>query len=275
MAHGRILATGLLLGALVAAPVTVAAQGTDFTTVTSEDGLVTINIPDGVAPAGVSVGVVLRSAADAPPEIDPAAARPFYEITPVDVVFSDQVEVRRRIVLADVGIDPVESGLPLAVTAIRDGDGNWSWLESQTLRYEYGGSVLELDAGTRSGGQLFPAVSASLTLAPGEGMTGTVGEVFRLEAVLGVPPGSASMSSVFGASTNEPGILVEKEQSDFDFLGRQANSHEYRCLAPGTSQFFAAYTVEEIADVHPVTTAVGLDGTVLFVSVHGEVTCEG
>ena len=99
MAHRRILMTGLLIAGVAAIPAIASGQTGDSTTVTSEDGSVSLEIPADAVPEGTSVEIVLRPADAAPEEVDPAAARPFYEITPADVTFSEPAIVTRRIVL--------------------------------------------------------------------------------------------------------------------------------------------------------------------------------
>lgn len=230
----------------------------------------------GAVPEGTTVEVEIRPADAAPVEVDSAAARPFYEITPTDVAFAEPVTVTRTIVLADVGIDPTAGGgLPTAVTAIHDGAGGWRWRDGQLERYEYGGPELLLIARTDSGGQLFPVIAGALRLAPDEGLVGTVGELFTLEAVLAAAPDSESIASASSAVTDALNILAPEGVNDFDFLGSQANSHQARCLAPGPSGLDANYRIASMADTHPVTIAAGLDGSDLAVQVHLDITCEG
>jgi hypothetical protein len=104
--------------------------------VASDDGLVTLTIPDGSAPVGAPITITALGQADAPPELQEIAFRgSFYRLGPADLALTGPVTIDRRIDLVALGIDPQESGYPVVTLALRSAAGTWTWLPDQQLSF--------------------------------------------------------------------------------------------------------------------------------------------
>src|SRR5262245_52161668 len=98
------------------------------TTVSSDDGKLTIEIPDGALPAGVEVTATFHGSADGAPEAEPLESPGFYRLEPSGTTFALPVRLSLRLTADELGIDPGVDGLPLMVNATRADDGSWDWL---------------------------------------------------------------------------------------------------------------------------------------------------
>src|SRR5689334_10035043 len=82
---------------------------------TAAGGNLTIDVPDGAAPAGTTVTVVAHAPADRPDELKSVPTTlAFFELQPADVSFSSPATVTRTVTFGEVGIDqydPLFDGL--------------------------------------------------------------------------------------------------------------------------------------------------------------------
>ena len=91
--------------------------------VTSSDGIVTVEVPAGAAPEGVTVTVDAGDPGSLPQQLLDTGLPVFvYELGPDGTQFSEPVTVTFRIPAALAEFDPAV-GMPLAVLASRSGDG--------------------------------------------------------------------------------------------------------------------------------------------------------
>jgi hypothetical protein len=96
------------------------------TTFTSSDGRVTVEVPDGAAPAGTEVSIEARGAEQSPPELVSAGVQfAHYGLLPEGTQFSQPVKVTFAIPRDTYG-DP--NAMPLLYLATRSEDGTWEWL---------------------------------------------------------------------------------------------------------------------------------------------------
>ena len=90
--------------------------------VTSSDGIVTVEVPAGAAPEGVTVTVDVGDPGSLPQELRDSGLPIFvYELGPDGTQFAEPVTVRFRIPAALAGFDAA-AGMPMALLAGRSGD---------------------------------------------------------------------------------------------------------------------------------------------------------
>jgi hypothetical protein len=96
------------------------------TTITSADGRVTVEVPDGAAPAGAQLSIETRGADQSPPELVSAGVQfDYYALLPDGTQFSQPVKVTQTIPRDTYG-DP--NLVPILYLATRSEDGTWEWL---------------------------------------------------------------------------------------------------------------------------------------------------
>lgn len=121
---GDTATTGVSDVAAVSPEDTQAAGGSpEGVSVTSSDGIVTVEVPAGAAPDGVTVTVDAGDPASLPQELRDSGLPVFvYELGPDGTQFAEPVMVTFRIPAAVAGFDPAV-GMPMAVLASRSGEG--------------------------------------------------------------------------------------------------------------------------------------------------------
>ena len=243
----------------------------------SEDGLITVEVPDGAAPPEASIAVATRDPNERPPELSGVPmSNPFHELQPVDVRFAEPVTVTRLFEFTQLGIssfDPTQHGLVVGSIFARDPDGVWSWLDDTQVRVDPARGVFVVTGVTDHGGPLIGLIGADLIVAadPSESV---VGELFRVEGLVRAEPASAADIGAASGSTSDPAVAAWRRNYDVEFFDR-AVGLEIECLAPGMVAYEAVFTVTDVADVSPLTESIGLAGTDVDVTHNGEHTCLG
>lgn len=157
--------------------------------VTSDDGLLTVELPPGALADPLSLTATARGEDALPPELQGMEVRSaFYDLAPTGIQFVSPVTITRRVSLVDLELDGSQ-GMPILVLALRAMDGTWEWLAGQTLRSDGGELVVSAQAwrtGTlfAFGGRAFTATAVSA-----EGPI-QVGGSLRLTATLTFPDDS-------------------------------------------------------------------------------------
>lgn len=110
------------------------------TTVRSEDGRLTVQVPDGAAPDGVEVEIALIEDDDLPSELRDAEGLGVvgYELSPDGAEFSEPLTVTFSLDPAELGLDLPEGGVPLGWLVTRDAAGEFAGLEGAELSREDG-----------------------------------------------------------------------------------------------------------------------------------------
>ncbi len=102
-----------------------------LTTVTSADGVVTVEVPTHAVPAGVALRVERRAPEQQPPELlDAGIRQTHYALLPPGTLFTEPARVSQ--------LYPLEQhrrreGLPIVFPALRFDDGRWQWLAEAQL----------------------------------------------------------------------------------------------------------------------------------------------
>jgi hypothetical protein len=277
---GRLFAAAVLL--LLAVPASGVAQ---TASVGAESpgpagspvagGSLTIDVPDGAAPAGTTVTVVARDPSERPDELATIPTTlTFYEVEPADVTFSTPATVTRTIGVGEVGIDqydPFTDGVILGSLFTRAGDGTWAWLQDASVGVDEAAGRFAVTATTDHGGPILADIVGNILLANEDGTTTPVGETFHVEGQVRVDATSrADIAAVTGSVSDET-IAKVGDTYDVTFFDR-AEGIEFQCLAPGTVHYETTFTVHGVADVGPLT-AVSLGGTDVSVTQSGDHTC--
>lgn len=239
-------------------------------------GSLTIDVPDGAAPAGTTVTVVARTPDQRPDELRATpTSLAFYEIQPADVTFSAPATVTRTVSFGEVGIDsydPAFDGVLVGALFTKAADGTWSWLDDASVSLDTAGAGFTITGSIDHGGPVFVAIPDTLVVANEDATSTPVGQSFRVEGQVRADTESrADISAVTGTSSDES-VAKAGNSYDVTFFDR-AEGIEFECLAPGTVQYQATFTISDVADTGALNTAIALNGTDVSVTQSGEHTC--
>jgi hypothetical protein len=141
----RVIALSVLAAVLMAA---CGGGGDDDTngesfegeTVRSEDGRLTVQVPEGAAADGVEVTIALIEDGDLPAELRDSDEIGVvgYELSPDGAEFSEPLTVTFRLDPAELGLELPEGGVPLGLLLTRDAAGEFESLEGAVLSREDG-----------------------------------------------------------------------------------------------------------------------------------------
>jgi hypothetical protein len=104
-------------------------------TVTSEDGLLTLDVPADLVPEGEEITVTQRSGDEIPELAKAGLTGTVYELGPDGLEFADPVTVSRQVDPETVGTD-IDEAMLVPLLAVRDSDGGWEWLEDQVVQID-------------------------------------------------------------------------------------------------------------------------------------------
>lgn len=242
-------------------------------TVTSDDGLLTIDIPAGALSTDVDFMALAQGEGDLPPELFGLNVRSaFYRLEPDGTVFASPVTITRRVALEDLGLDLDEDGLPVLALAIRSAGGTWEWLEDQRLTLDGAFVVVSGTAGHAS--QVFAFGGTTFTRFSVDGESPRpLGSLVTLTATL-VFPDDAADPPRLGADF-EPIVA-----SDIVALGlgsgpgNNSLSQEFRCVRDGISFVGVRYSVLNVGAESLLFGQLGLGPVSSDVTVGAAVTCQ-
>lgn len=124
------------------------ASGFEGTTVRSDDGVLTVEVPEGAAAEGVEVTITRLSEDDLPLELqgaDPdAVVIVGYELGPDGAEFSEPVEVTFRLDPGDLGLDLPDDAVPLGLVLTENSVGELARVENAVLSREAGDVVVQM-----------------------------------------------------------------------------------------------------------------------------------
>lgn len=240
-------------------------------------GRLHVEVPVGAAPPGTTITVLTRDPSERPDELRAVPMEwAFYELQPSDVRFSAPVTVTRSVGFQELGIDqfdPVFDGLIAGSQFTRDAAGTWSWLDDAEVRLDVADAAFVVTGTTDHGGPIIAYIAGDVIVAAEDVSVTPVGQTFRVEGQLRVDAASrADMADVVGRTSDET-IATPVRSYEVELFDRAAGL-EYECLAPGTVQYETTFLVSGVADVGPLSGAIGLAGTDVAVSQAGEHTCE-
>jgi len=241
----------------------------------SDDGQLTMLVPDGAIPADVTLSALARGQGDLPLELFGLEVRTaFYEVGPASVEFASPVRMERAARLKDLDVDLTAEGLPLLVPAMRAGAGEWSWLDSAALSVVDRDLIVRGDAASPGllfafGGRDFTTLewSAPDRVVP---IGATVSLIVSLAAAEeeGNPPILGPIAPVI--SDEATGIVESVSTSDSDGT---AAIQEFRCVAAGEAPVGVTYSVSNLYADSVLFGQLGLGPASTNVTVTQTVTC--
>ena len=252
-------------------------------TYTSTNGLASMMVPDGAAPDSADVGIVYREPDEMPLDLSSwPSSPPHLEVQPLDAEFVEPVTVTRTIPLADSGIDPVASGVPLGVLAIRDADLEWSWLTDPEYHYDIDAGTITMSGKTEHGGLVFAFASAQLSVAvaPESGMPlhgdiseTPVGERAIVLTDVSLQPDATATFQPWTGTTADPAVSEPAQTFATGLFGTVLVEHYFECVGAGESRFEAPFFVHDFGAANSFTTAMGLQGATTWVLISGTLRC--
>ena len=242
-------------------------------TVTSDDGLLTIDVPEGALPVGLGLTALAQGEEDLPPELSGLSVRSaFYRLEPDGTVFASPVIITRRVALRDLGLDLDEDGLPILALAMRSEGGTWEWLDGQQLTLD-GDFVVVSGSATHTshvfafGGTTFTRFSfdpeASLPL----------GGLLTLTATLLVADGAddpPTLGTAFAPIVASDNVALGLSSAPAD----GSLSQGFRCLRDGISFVGVRYSVLNVGAESVLFAQLGLCPVSTEVTFGTALTCE-
>ena len=219
-------------------------------TVTSDDGLLTIEVPPGALPADVNLTATAQGQDDLPPELAGIQMRSgFYSLEPDGLTFAEPGKVTRRANVADLGWDLATDGIPLITLALRTSDGTWSWLDEQEI--EVDGEDVVMTALATHTSALY-GFGGTNFVQWGYGAPSPVDGSFNLDASV-TYPSVASAWPVVGPPEpfTHTGILSSYDHRMYDYaLPRFYQG--FGCDTPGTGEFGVRFEVRNLGAGNPL-----------------------
>jgi hypothetical protein len=242
-------------------------------TVTSSDGVLTVQVPAGAAPEGVEVSITVLEEGDLPSEFQEADADEVvivgYELGPDGAEFAEPVVVTFRVDPGEIGLDLPEGAVPVGVLLTENAAGELESVEGE-LRREDGDVVAQTTVTHFSPAIVVLSGRMALVLNP-QRKELEVGAIFRSDV------------RVRDLSTGEAGSFADiPEMASGDFFGE----HEWEAMAPfsirtvGTPDLEAtiscnARTDGWMSDAYGVLVAARRTGAELVAALFGFVNLSG
>jgi hypothetical protein len=279
----RLWTPPIMAALLVATSSPSAVAGAEgATTITSDDGLVTLEVPAGALPEGEVVSISLRPPEEAPPELAILGGTPTqYLVEPMDVVFEAPARLVRSIPLEPIG-RTANSPLPLGILAIRHSDATWAWLDGAAFDLDAAGASVELSGSIDTGGGVFAFVAGEVTAGAATPQAAGIAQVVVPETTVTVPKdlesavtGNLTSPTIEDAagSTLDETIATAGEALVYEVFGDLVVGQPFECGSAGSTSIESAFVVEGLATNPLLTAATGLGPTATSIRVSGSIDC--
>ncbi|MBI4260253.1 MAG: hypothetical protein HY658_06765 [Actinobacteria bacterium] len=217
--------------------------------VTSDDGLITVDVPEGALSEDVEVTARTLSEDELPPELASFELRgALHELGPPGTEFEVPVTVTRRVDVRQAGFDPAD-GMPLVVLGIRDGDGTWTFLADQEVSWDE--ETVEVRGTTTHFSTVVAFAGAAIVSMDPDDVDARVGATWEVEYRLvdrtGLPFPGVVMKRPIEPFVGDRGVVSLGRFTSTVFSdGNLRIHHGYRCDdVVGTDVFGARITVSE------------------------------
>lgn len=276
------LALITLLVLITAQPV-VAQSDDGGTSFTSDDGLVTLVVPNGSVPEGTDITVAYRSSDETPPELSQlfaGGAPSHYAIEPMDLTFGSPARFIRQVPLALLD-SSAEDPQVMGMLAIVDDTGAWSWASDLGFVIDAAAESLELSGDVTGGGRVF-AIGGGVVWPGVVGVMGSVGyeevreATFNIQSFLGLPStyeGHGASVTAIDATTSDAGLVTVGQPNVSDVDDIIHIGLPYECVAPGETSTSLAFTLDGVGDDRNITARLELPATAVAVEVTGSIEC--
>jgi hypothetical protein len=249
------------------------------TTVRSEDGRLTVQVPEGAAPDGVEVEIALIEDDDLPAELRDIEGLGVagYELSPDGAEFSEPLTVTFRLDPAELGLDLLEGAVPLGLLLTRDAAGEFEGLEDAVLSREDGLVVARGAMSHFSPSFVVWSETEAVALTP-DSVDLAVGETVEVEVLAALKGGELIPVGRLTGFDNQPG---QRWMGTAPFstmrLGGAGMKAKIECNAPTDDTVIDAYSVLIARPNVRETLVAGIlfDTFAPLIALAGEGTCRG
>jgi hypothetical protein len=261
----------------------MAQDETPDTTYTSDDGFVTLIVPEGAIPDDTDVTITYQSSEEAPDELIDlagAGAPSHYLVEPTDVTFDPPARLIRDVPI-DTELYSASGPKVLGMLAVRDAAGAWSWAEDLGFRIDGPAESLELSGDIAHGGQVF-ALGTGLITSAVAAADGSVGYGLDAETWFNVPDflGVPFTDEGHGASIADVAPIVEDTAIATVGEGQVSEAEDellvrvpFECARPGTTGTGLTFTLDGVGDDVNVALWLELPETSVAVGILGSLEC--
>ena len=232
----------------------IAGADPPVTTVTSDDGKLVLELPEGAVPEGTVITATFQSPDCRPPELaDVTFSSGFYALRPAGLELAAPARLTRTTSAGDLGID-ISTDTPLIALANRLADGTWGWLDGLELDAQNDTGIIELSGDVSVLGDVYGLnTGEGLTVSAEPALEVSVGSAVAIEVTLHGPDvalglrsprvrtGGRALALVqadgalvvgFEPFVEDPGIVSVTGPT----LGGVTYGASYECTAPGESR---------------------------------------
>jgi len=252
---------------------TASPAATGPQTITSDDGLLTINIPDGALNQPTTIGVTTMDSNELPAELGGLPLGGFgYTLQPNGLTLDEPATVERKLQLPedfDTGL-----GVPLILLAGRTAQGAWTWLDDLELDLDVDDQVFTVRGTTTQLNDLFGLGEsvAHYHFSQPEFVAGLSAPENTFYVVNGLSPAKDAPEPAIGPNivptVDSPSISVGSTQTA---QGSAFFQQLFMCEMAGQTGIAVGYDAMNLGGLPP---GLGLPPATTTVNVMADVACQ-